>query len=463
MGVKILELRILPPLAIARLGASANPLECYRLEADEGEPLGFRRIVPEETLDLDEATGEIRRVYVPGDIRFRDGEKIRPVAPFLELWARTEEDILEPVTIGMLEALGLDPSAVTWTVNLANVKAARRTGSADDRITADLSFSDHARRPVEGSCPNFLPGKRLPLGHVQYVRPNAAFPEIRLRYTPAAGIVYGAQKRRKTGPHKDEEDPVLTSDDQIVYDPAKDWVGFTDGTTPVPLQTNPGAIYAGWADDDGNQISWGYLDDECDGIVTATLELADGPLSATGRLGVGPPTFAPDAIPIRTVHDDLDQWMFGPKLDRLATIEEAEEILRRAVETVRLLNTVAMNGNVMDGRINAASTMVRQDSNDFGRFYEPIMAPRIVDNHAIIALHQNILAALRSGTGSWFVDTLRKPDEIGDLSDNGRRKMPGMMRGADGRHLALTLRQIDTIAQACIGTLFAERTDEGQS
>ncbi len=67
---------------------------------------------------------------------------------------------------------------------------------------------------------------------------------------------------------------------------------------------------------------------------------------------------------------------------------------------------------------------------------------------------------MRSGTGTWFAGTLRKPEEIGDLSDNGRRKMPGMMRGADGRHLALTRRQIDTIAQACIGTLFAERAGE---
>jgi hypothetical protein len=246
---------------------------------------------------------------------------------------------------------------------------------------------------------------------------------------------------------------------QIIYDPKGDWVGFTDGTQPLPVQTNPGAIYAGWSDADGNQISWGYLDDECDGIVTASLTIDGKTLAANARLGAGPPTFAPDAIPIRTVHDDLDQWMFGPELDRPATIEEAEEILRRAVETVRLLNTAAMNGNPIAGRINAASTMVRQDSNDFGRFFEPIMASQIVDNHAILALHQNILAALRSGTGSWFADTLRKPEEIGDLSDAGRRKMPGMMRGADGRHLTLTRRQIDTIARACVGTLFRERAE----
>jgi hypothetical protein len=463
--MKILELRILPPLAVARLGASETPLECYRLEADQNDPLGFRRIVPEETLEVDAEGMEITRSYTPREIRFRDGDEIRPVAPFLELWARTDEgdDVLEPVTIKMLRAAGLAPEDVTWRVSLANVKAARRTGSQDDRITAELSFSDHRRKQVLGTCPNFLPGKTLPLGHVQYVKPNEDFPEIRLRYTPAAGRVYGPPGKRRTGKDSWEEDPILVSEEQIVYDPAKGcWVGFTDGNQDSPRQTNPAAIYAGWADAKGNQISWGYLDDECDGIVAASLVLEGETLSAFARIGTGPPTFAPDAIPIRTVHDDLDQWMFGPELERPATDDEAQEILRRAVETIRLLNTAAMNGNAVEGRINAASTMVRQDSNDFGRFYEPIMAPKIVDNHAVIALHQNILAALRSGTGSWFVDTLRKPEEIGDLSDHGRRKMPAMMRGADGRHLTLTRRQIDTIRKACLGTLFAGAGEDGE-
>jgi len=76
------------------------------------------------------------------------------------------------------------------------------------------------------------------------------------------------------------------------------------------------------------------------------------------------------------------------------------------------------------------------------------MAPTIVDNLAVVALHQGIFAALRSGSCPWFVDVLRLPEEIGDLTDKGRRKMPAMMRGADGRYLALTRRQIDLIRKA---------------
>jgi hypothetical protein len=106
--------------------------------------------------------------------------------------------------------------------------------------------------------------------------------------------------------------------------------------------------------------------------------------------------------------------------------------------------------------------MVRQDSNDFSRYYQPIMTPTSVDNHALLALHQNILAALRSGTGAWFAQALRQPEDIGDLSDAGRRKMPAMMRGADGRLLALSRRQIDTIIKSAVGTMFSAPKDGNQ-
>ena len=39
----IKELRILPPLAIGRLGSAPEPLDNYELEVPEKDPLGFRR------------------------------------------------------------------------------------------------------------------------------------------------------------------------------------------------------------------------------------------------------------------------------------------------------------------------------------------------------------------------------------------------------------------------------------
>ena len=148
--------------------------------------------------------------------------------------------------------------------------------------------------------------------------------------------------------------------------------------------------------------------------------------------------------------------MLGPEVAAAdVSAAEVEEIVRRAFETVRLLNTAVMNGNPVDGRLATASMMPAQDANDYHRMFGPIMAPTLVDNLSVVALHQTLLTALKSGTPAWFADVLRKPDEIGDLSDKGRRKMPAMMRGADARYLTLTRRQIDMIRKSVARGLFS--------
>jgi hypothetical protein len=456
----ITEIRILPPFAIGRLGASETPLENYDLVPNGDSALGFRQIKGAETLRVNRATGEITGIYKPDRVQFRDGGAIRPVAPFLEVFARTADDTLEPLTLALLDEHKLTPASLTWRVEVGNLKIFRRTSIAADRIEAKAEFSDHRLHALEGHCENFFAGKVLPLGSVQYIKPTAQFPDVRLRFTPAGGWVYGSSPKRKEVDASNkvvETDDKIIAHDRIIYDPKKGtWRGFDDGKTPAPERTVPGAIYAGYSDpDSGDQISWGYLDDECDGIVTATLTIEGKKLSAFARIAAGPPTFAPDSVPIRTVADDLDQVLLGHEADASVTLEEAEEIVRRAVESVRLMNTAAMNGNTIEGRTNVASTMVRQDTNDFSRYFQPIMTPTSVDSHALMALHQTILAALRSGTGAWFAEALRRPDQIGDLSDAGRRKMPAMMRGADGRMLVLSRRQIATIVRNAAGDLFA--------
>ena len=104
----ITELRILPPLAIARLGAS-TPLAAYSLALPEGNPLGFRQIVPQPTLEIDDKTGTITSAKAPESIQFKDDGQIRPVAPFLEVWAVTGPDTLEPLTLDLLKSEGLSP------------------------------------------------------------------------------------------------------------------------------------------------------------------------------------------------------------------------------------------------------------------------------------------------------------------------------------------------------------------
>jgi hypothetical protein len=92
--------------------------------------------------------------------------------------------------------------------------------------------------------------------------------------------------------------------------------------------------------------------------------------------------------------------------------------------------------------------MARMDTLDVNRALEPIVAPAVADSLAIRSRHERVLLALDSGSLAWFARVLRHYDEVGDLSDDARRKMPALMRSADGRHLALSRRQVNKVRAA---------------
>jgi hypothetical protein len=460
--MSILGLRILPPFAIGRFGSSDEPLEAFELEQPATAPLDYRRIVPTDSLEIDQASGKILRKYRPEHIRFKEDDgRIRPVAPFLEVYAQTGPDALEPLTQRLLDDERLDASAVRWKVEVGNLKVFRQTGNNDDKVIACLKeFSDHDSHELRGESRNFLTDKYIPFGSVRYICPTKEFPEIRLRFTPAAGKVYGANLQRF-----DQESKLLVDDpvfkgheDRIVYDEARgSWRGFQIDPNSSTLP-NPSDIYQGYlpAPDSPAAKSWGYLDDVCDGWVSVELRTKDGrDLQARAWISACMPAFAPDSQPIRTVADELEQLMFGPEIDDgEVSVEDAAKILLRALETVRHMNTLAMNGNIIDGRVNIAHTLITQDTNDFGRQFAPIMTPSLVDNFAVRTLHERVLTALLSGSAPWFAEVLRRPEEIGDMSDKGRRKMPAMLRGADGRAVTLTWRQISKIVKAATQNLY---------
>ncbi|PTT79411.1 hypothetical protein DBR42_21360, partial [Pelomonas sp. HMWF004] len=195
----ILELRILPPVAVGRLGAAAEPLEAFELVRDVARPLDYRQIVPQPSFKVDATSGEIVEVYTPKKIHFRDGHHlVRPVAPFLEVFVRLSSapHELVPLTPELLAAEGLSVAALSWDMAVGNIKLFRRTHDIGDKIEAVVKdLRDHAVHRLEGRCPNFLPGKVLPLGQVQFIRPTAHFPQIRLRFTPAGGHVYGSARK----------------------------------------------------------------------------------------------------------------------------------------------------------------------------------------------------------------------------------------------------------------------------
>jgi hypothetical protein len=464
----IRQLRILPPLAIGRLGSSPTPMDNYSVEDDPEHPLGYRLLKAEDTLMVD-GDGEIRRTHKAPALEFKDGDYIRPVAPFLEVFAVTDDGEMEPLTLDLLRRHGLDESAVSWRASVANRKVVRRTGNEDDAVEADTGwFGGHETHQLKGHCPNFVsPHAFVDFGQVRYIKPNRSFPEIRLRFTPAKGLIYGPS------PDADGNGDPIIDPARAIYDRSKGWFGFgadDDGKDgkPAPFrnETLPPALYAinppapSWLHNNV-AISRGYLDDACDGFVEVQLALPGKKtlLAASARVCASPPMLVPDSLFVRSLADDLEQVINGPEVPpdepEHVTHSRAEDIVRRAYETVRFMNVAVMNGNNFKGRSALSlDSMPEEEAADTQRAIRPVMSPGTVDTFTIMALHEQVYAALRGGAAPWFLRLLRHPGEVADFTDRGRRKMPALMCGADNNYLALTYRQIDTIRKTSERSIF---------
>ena len=434
------------------MGSSPSPMDNYRLVLPE-DPTGYRTPTPDPTLHIE--GGAVVRQETPDEVRFRDDDGlIRPVCPFFEVWARLEgEEVLVPLTNSHLAALGLDPAEnVRWNVRMGNIKAFRRTGVDADKILADTEriegFDVHT---LEGRCENFvggLSGDFIPLGKVQYIRPTDDFGQIQLRFTPATGKVYGPTGRG--------EDPNVA---KALYDAGEGrgtWHLHQDGDDGTPPFTNPGGIYGQRRNENGQlvdengtvitrdnnlrPVNLGYLDDSCDGIISVEITGTENPLSAYARVSVGPPDFAPDSLSVRTVQDELEQFIRGTQANGSVTVEEAADILRRAMETVRLMNTVYMNGpGGLPGHLRSFDPSRRQ----FWTLSSPEQTDRRLDPRRIIAHHSDTLEDIIDDEEISFEvnEFIRRSERVGELTDEILQKMPAMMRGSDGMPLALTKRQ----------------------
>jgi hypothetical protein len=456
----IKQLRILPPFAIGRLGSASEPMDNFSFDPDidPDHPLGYRQIEPRPTLIVDKRSGEIKNERTPASLEFKRDGKIRPVAPFLEVFAVTDKDQLVPLTVNLLRKHGLTVEDISWQVRVSNRKVVRRTQNPDDLVHAEIEFSDHKSHTLHGRCKNFIKRASVKFGSVRFIRPNDRFPEIRLRFTPAAGLIYGPD----TG-HKAKHDPgyhrVPKERRIYAHKHENSWYGFSNAD--ATNETVPPSLFAieppapSWLYDN-KAISRGYLDDACDGFVDVKLTQKGGrELTATARICAAPPAMAPDSLFVRTLVDDLEQVIHGPEVapnePTEVTRARAQDIVRRAFETVRFMNVAVMNGNDFKGRpALTLDSMPQEEAADTERAIRPVMPPSTVDTHAVMTLHQQAYAALRGGAAPWFLRLLRRPDEVADFTDRGRRKMPALMCGADNNYLALTWRQIDTIRKAAL-------------
>jgi len=112
-----------PSIAIARLGGSSAPQDAYRwVEAVNPRSDGNTVIAPWWTLEvLSDGTVDPR---MPVSVRLRDGDQIRPVAPFFEVWALTGEPgsprsqwSEEPLTAKLLRRNGADEAALVIAID----------------------------------------------------------------------------------------------------------------------------------------------------------------------------------------------------------------------------------------------------------------------------------------------------------------------------------------------------------
>src|SRR5580704_18042895 len=367
MAEQILGLFCEPPIVIARLGGSTTPLDCCVWEEPPNPRSdGATVLVPDWSLNV-LPDGSVEP-FKPDAIRFRDGPLIRPVCPFIEIWARLGEPGSDPSTWrdaplapSLLATAGIDPSALRFTIDARNAKASRRRRNPD-LIYGTFPFvvisgdnhqpvALHAVSPPSVAQPLIPPGRSIPLGSVQVLRslpgpPAAGVPwppridleVIRIRFTPAAGLFYGPPAAAR--PTSESPVPAVREDLAFLNDLAG-WFGQPGAANP---SVEPGDTFDETAA--GSGTSLGVVDDTCEALIDVTLQLPGMPrrtLTAHANVFVGPPDFGPDRRPFLSLADELNDRTAGAAARNASlTADErdawVQDLFERVQETISLMN-----------------------------------------------------------------------------------------------------------------------------
>jgi hypothetical protein len=364
MAPTIQRIFVDPPIAIARLGGSDTPQDAYRwVESRNPRSDGNTVIDPWWTLDvMDDGSVGPR---MPTNVRFRDGELIRPVAPFFEIWASLGEAGSpsskwrdHPLTPALLRAFGADETAVTILIEAKNRKAARRIVNPElvfgtfppISVRAD-DHNVHALlgvNPPDAAIPMIPRGRNIPLGRIQVMRsrkqPGRAtvawasavdVEVIRFRFTPARGCFYGPPEAARNRQGRPPAVDVINA----FLDPDAGWFNKIPQSTVTPGDTYDTRTPDGSA-------SLGVVDDTCEARVTVTLTHSGRnptSLAAHANIFVAPPDFGPDRRPFLSLADELEDR--GSESERRSTAMSAnardewvEDLFERVYETVSLFN-----------------------------------------------------------------------------------------------------------------------------
>jgi len=347
-------------MAIARLGGSEIPLDAYVWREDPStEGGGLTSLEPAISLRVGD-DGSVTS-YRPADLVFRDGDLLRPVAPFLELWVEYVDGSTEALTSSLLADLGGSLDRVCHRVAAANHKAARRSGDPACAFGAVADIDHASHEPVDllasstGARPLVPADHPIPLGRVQAIRPTVGTADtpsldvdtdvLRLRVTPAKGLVYGPPSAVEGvydvgGPERQLHHQIVPPERRTLNQDSA-WSEYTLNN-PGLRHPSPADTYDGSGDPTSpDDRSWGVVDDTCDVVVTTSVVLGADTYVAQARVFVGPPDYGPDKRPFVSLVDDLldrtqaDLDAGAP--DPLAALEVAD-LLRRVFETVSLDN-----------------------------------------------------------------------------------------------------------------------------
>lgn len=357
-----------PAVAIARLGASSTPQDSFSWGPEANPRAGADTALrPEWTLDIQPDGSVVPRI--PDRLTFRDGDLIRPVCPYFEIWAWLGEPQSDrstwsavPLTPSLLQAHGLKTSDVLVRFEAINAKASRRRNNPALRFGTfpplDLRANQLTPAPILGVSPPgtlnpMVPaGRNIPLGSLRFIRstPQPASGTVkwsdevnveilRFRYTPPPGRFYGPPSSADTRPAGGGGMAAAVAAAQAFLDPAAGWFNQPTVALDAPADT-----YDSVSDANPTGPSLGVVDDTSDARIEVQLALSPRVmLTARATLFVGPPDFAPDRRPFLSLADEIN--------DRAADIqartalltkgekdEWIEDLFERVFETVSLMN-----------------------------------------------------------------------------------------------------------------------------
>jgi hypothetical protein len=487
------EIFFLPPMAVSRLGGSDTPLESFTWVEDPSQHgAGATMIQPSISLEV-QADGSVRP-YLPVAIQFRDGNLLRPVAPFFELWAKLEnQDDPVPLTGTLLQASGGSPDGVTYTVTAANRKAARRSRNDSCAFSAQIQVvgSDHSRHTLLASSLGaqalVSPAQPIPLGQFQAIRSTPAtamgvdLDQLRVRFTSAKGLVYGPPGAISGVDPDTNLRHVIVPPANRILNADSPWIGYDAGArfdNPEPSDTYDGA-------DQGDSRSFGVVDDTCDAVIEAVVVVGGGRLLASARVFSAPPDFAPDRRPFVSLADDLidrDPPAVEPPEAIADSLQRLADLFQRVFETASLANVDAMRqrsigggqegGKAGDSPRTDDQSMTPKDQPYYRLNQDPIPAPNVdarvpfhdtaIELHAPLADADDLALFLRTN-GHHVRQLIRPPygafQELGanpaanatpDPHHRDPRitrdtlhdmRMPPYMRDSDATALSLTRRQ----------------------